>query len=392
MSFKGWRTPSGLLDRASFIDSPHFSLALSFGAEAGSLGFITTGARHKKFGSIEDAQAFVDVQDVPSPHRTRASVANATAPAASSAAVIENPAGPRATRYKHEPAGREEHEDEVGADVVYCDGACRGNGQPGSVAGLGVWWGHDDPRNISERCPGDQTNNRAELCAIVRVLETTSASKGTLIIKTDSSYSIQCFQSWIPKWRANGFRASTGGPVKNQPLIKYLDALLTYHANSGHTIKLKHVKGHAGIPGNEGADRLAVAGTAFPKLEERDWKRDEDEVIAKMRPEIPGDLDEYADCLLDDEEAANCDETPTTREVPTTPPSPTKTVVKKTPQRQETKPPLANSSGKNPSRPPAKIADPRLPTAPSQQEYAGGLLSDDELLILGKDGNFDSDF
>jgi hypothetical protein len=80
----------------------------------------------------------------------------------------------------------------VGYDVVYTDGVCRGNGQEWAVAGVGVWWGPDDPRcvcsifpfsrleiddswsiltfgrrNIAERCPGEQTNNRAEL--IVRV-------------------------------------------------------------------------------------------------------------------------------------------------------------------------------------------------------------------------------
>ena len=80
--------------------------------------------------------------------------------------------------------------------VVYCDGACKGNGKAGSVAGIGVWWGRGDSRlvlcyshnililtsrlngaavnrNIAERCPGVQTNNRAEL--IVRII--TSRSK-----------------------------------------------------------------------------------------------------------------------------------------------------------------------------------------------------------------------
>jgi hypothetical protein len=33
-------------------------------------------------------------------------------------------------------------------DVVYTDGACSGNGQPGSVAGIGVWWGSNDPRYV----------------------------------------------------------------------------------------------------------------------------------------------------------------------------------------------------------------------------------------------------
>ena len=71
-------------------------------------------------------------------------------------------------------------------DIVYSDGACQGNGGVRATAGIGVWWGPDDPRyndspsfhastkliefthrNLSERCPGPQTNNRAEL--IVRL-------------------------------------------------------------------------------------------------------------------------------------------------------------------------------------------------------------------------------
>jgi ribonuclease HI len=64
-------------------------------------------------------------------------------------------------------------------------------------------------RNIAERCPGEQTNNRAELIvsrnlyinvvnvinvvqAILRVLESTPFSKKPLLIKTDSQYSINC--------------------------------------------------------------------------------------------------------------------------------------------------------------------------------------------------------
>ena len=70
--------------------------------------------------------------------------------------------------------------------IVYTDGSCKRNGQVGGEAGVGVWWGKDDPRhvvtipsasmqsldigpcrNISERCPGQQTNNRAELIVSV---------------------------------------------------------------------------------------------------------------------------------------------------------------------------------------------------------------------------------
>ena len=33
-------------------------------------------------------------------------------------------------------------------DIVYSDGACRGNGRSNPVAGIGVWWGPHDPRYL----------------------------------------------------------------------------------------------------------------------------------------------------------------------------------------------------------------------------------------------------
>ncbi|KAI0779252.1 hypothetical protein C8Q74DRAFT_680787 [Fomes fomentarius] len=53
-------------------------------------------------------------------------------------------------------------EDKSGWDVVYSDGACKGNGKVGSVAGVGVWWGENNARNIAERC-APENNNRAEI-------------------------------------------------------------------------------------------------------------------------------------------------------------------------------------------------------------------------------------
>lgn len=48
--------------------------------------------------------------------------------------------------------------------VVYTDGSSRGNGQQGCQAGVGVFFGVNDPRNVSERLAGEpQTNQRAEL-------------------------------------------------------------------------------------------------------------------------------------------------------------------------------------------------------------------------------------
>ncbi|KAH9892415.1 ribonuclease H-like domain-containing protein [Cubamyces lactineus] len=162
-------------------------------------------------------------------------------------------------------------QDESGWDVVYSDGACKGNGKVGSVAGVGVWWGDNDARNIAERCPGAQTNNRAELIAIVRVLETTPHTKRPLLIKTDSKYSISCFRHWMPKWLQNNFRTASGEPVKNAPLIRYLSMLLDERARQGQKVHLQYIQGHAGHEGNEGADRLANLGAMLPAEPERDW-------------------------------------------------------------------------------------------------------------------------
>ena len=43
-----------------------------------------------------------------------------------------------------------EAENESGWDIVYSDGACKGNGKVDSVAGLGVWWGHHDARCVAQ--------------------------------------------------------------------------------------------------------------------------------------------------------------------------------------------------------------------------------------------------
>src|SRR5690606_27411388 len=48
--------------------------------------------------------------------------------------------------------------------IIYTDGACKKNGRIGSQGGIGVYFGDNDIRNISEKLPGPiQTNQRAEL-------------------------------------------------------------------------------------------------------------------------------------------------------------------------------------------------------------------------------------
>ncbi|KAH9849667.1 ribonuclease H-like domain-containing protein [Lenzites betulinus] len=164
--------------------------------------------------------------------------------------------------------------------IAYTDGSSRDNGKPSAKAGVGVWWGEDDPRNISERCPGDQTNNRAELIAIIRVLETVPIDEHPLVIKSDSQYSINCLNQWILGWKRHGWRLSNGKPVLNVPLIKYADVLLEERREfAKQPVTLVKVLAHSGELGNEGADRLANTGTTMPMTPDRDWE----DLIQKAR-------------------------------------------------------------------------------------------------------------
>ncbi|KAJ7610867.1 ribonuclease H-like domain-containing protein, partial [Roridomyces roridus] len=158
---------------------------------------------------------------------------------------------------------------------------------------VGVFWGPYDPRNIAERCPGDQTNNRAELIAILRVLETTPPSQRPLMIKTDSRYSMDCLQKYISGWMKNGWRTSEGKPVKNAPIIRYIHSHLEARKHHGQKVKLVYVQGHSGDPGNDGADRQANMGARKPPEPEREWAILEAELLADLDEELvpPGQLE-----------------------------------------------------------------------------------------------------
>jgi len=64
---------------------------------------------------------------------------------------------------------------------VYCDGSCIHNGLPNAKAGIGVYFGDNDPRNVSESISGN-TNNIAELTAMIRVYDYV---KGDVTIVSD---------------------------------------------------------------------------------------------------------------------------------------------------------------------------------------------------------------
>lgn len=103
------------------------------------------------------------------------------------------------------------------------------------------------------------TNNVAELTAVQELLTATSLICESLVIETDSRYTINALTTWIVGWRRSGWRTAQGQPVKNAELIVDIDRLLV-----GRVVLFEWVKGHAGHPRQERADDLArAAATAI---------------------------------------------------------------------------------------------------------------------------------
>jgi len=108
------------------------------------------------------------------------------------------------------------------------------------------------------------TNNRMELLAAIRALEALKRPC-RVALTTDSNYVRDGMTKWIFGWQKNGWKTADRKPVKNAELWQ---ELLT--AARPHTIEWHWVKGHAGHPENERADKLACAAAAqFMKREAR---------------------------------------------------------------------------------------------------------------------------
>jgi ribonuclease HI len=140
---------------------------------------------------------------------------------------------------------------------VWTDGCSIENGSLNAKAGIGIFWNKNDSRNISERVPGDQTNNRAEIYAVIRALESCTNKIRPLEIMTDSKYVINAAESWINKWKKNNWLTNKKELVKNKDLFEKMDELIK---NRSGKVEFVYVRGHQGDYGNEQADKLAKLG------------------------------------------------------------------------------------------------------------------------------------
>ncbi|WP_066650577.1 MULTISPECIES: ribonuclease HI [Sphingomonas] len=131
---------------------------------------------------------------------------------------------------------------------IFTDGACKGNPGPGgwgAVLRMGA---------VEKELSGGEkltTNNRMEMMAVVQAL-TALKRPCAVTLSTDSRYVMDGLTKWIHGWQKNGWKTADKKPVKNADLWQELLA-----AARPHRIAWQWVKGHAGHPENERADKLA---------------------------------------------------------------------------------------------------------------------------------------
>ncbi len=102
---------------------------------------------------------------------------------------------------------------------LFTDGACSGNPGPGGWAFI---LRHPASGKEVEQSGGEEltTNNRMELTAVVRGLETLTRPTSVELF-ADSVYVGKGLTEWMPKWKANGWRRREGkrwAEIKNEDL------------------------------------------------------------------------------------------------------------------------------------------------------------------------------
>ena len=99
------------------------------------------------------------------------------------------------------------------------------------------------------------TNNKMELTALLYALELTQTKykNKQCVIKSDSAYCVNMFNTWIYNWNQNNWIRSKNQSIENLDLVKQI---WEYCKIEWPNFIVEKVPGHCGLIGNELADRF----------------------------------------------------------------------------------------------------------------------------------------
>lgn len=150
--------------------------------------------------------------------------------------------------------------------IIYTDGSSLGNPGPGGFGCVIVLLEKETVVELGGKA-NETTNNKMELTAILKSLEYLKdhnvSPDTSIVIHTDSSYAINGLTKWVFGWQKNNWITSTKTPVLNSELWKQLVPVTSYFKK----LKFDHVRGHAGIWGNERCDMIATSFASNKKIE-----------------------------------------------------------------------------------------------------------------------------
>ena len=140
--------------------------------------------------------------------------------------------------------------------VMYTDGACSGNPGPGGYGTILRCGSLEKEFSCGYR---RTTNNRMELLAVIVGLEAIRWENAAVTVWSDSSYVVDSVEKgWVFSWEKKDFARKANPDL-------WIRFLALYRR---HRVRFHWIRGHNGHPENERCDRLAVAASASPTLDD----------------------------------------------------------------------------------------------------------------------------
>ena len=181
---------------------------------------------------------------------------------------------------KEESETGESEKEEAYEIIVFTDGACSNNGKPNAKAGIGVYFEDNIKPSISKRIKGIQTNNIAELKAILEVFnvcEKEIINGASIKIYSDSTIAIGWCTTTGAKYEKNNWK-------KNKVDIPHIDYVKEGYElfKQYKNVSIEFIKAHTSNTdklslGNNEADKLATDSLYLDSESDTEEESDDEE-------------------------------------------------------------------------------------------------------------------